>query len=107
MTESRQDPLIAILGAAKRCYVADGIAATGMKEVAARAGVARSTLYRYFPSRDELLIATVKAEMETLNARIRDRLEKYPSPADQIVEGIILAIREIPRRPLLRAVFAS
>ena len=107
MTESRQDPLIAILVAAKRCYVADGIAATGMKEVAARAGVARSTLYRYFPSRDELLIATVKDEMETLNARIRDRLEKYPSPADQIVEGIILAIREIPRRPLLRAVFAS
>ncbi len=96
-----------ILAAARRCYLERGIAATGMKEVADSAGLARSTVYRYFPNRDDLLVATIKIEMEELNGFIRGKLAQYPDPADQLVEGLIVAVREIPRRPLLRAVFAS
>jgi AcrR family transcriptional regulator len=107
MIDNQSDPQSIILAAAKRCYLADGIAATGMKEVAASAGVARSTLYRYFPGRDELLVATIKDEMTDLNERIRKKIAKYQTPADLVVEGLIVAIKEIPRRPLLRAVFAS
>ena len=106
MTEPRPDPVALIIDAARRCYLASGISATGMKEVADSAGVARSTVYRYFPGRDDLLVATIKTEMEQLNARLRKRLARYPEPADQIVEGLIVAIKEVPR-PLLRAVFAS
>jgi AcrR family transcriptional regulator len=107
MTEPRPDPVDIILDAARRCYLERGISATGMQEVADTAGVARSTVYRYFPGRDDLLVATIKGEMEQLNARLRKRLAKYPHPADQVVEGMIVAIKEVPRRPLLRAVFAS
>lgn len=107
MTEPRADPVQLIVDAARRCYLASGIAATGMQEVADRAGVARSTVYRYFPARDDLLVATIKGEMEQLNVVLRRRLAKYPDPADQVVEGIVAAIKEVPRRPLLRAVFAS
>jgi AcrR family transcriptional regulator len=111
MTEPRLDPVATIVetivDAARRCYLARGIAATGMQEVADTAGVARSTVYRYFPGRDDLLVATIKGEMEQLNKRLRKRLAQYPDPADQLVEGMIVAIKEIPRRPLLRAVFAS
>jgi TetR/AcrR family transcriptional regulator len=107
MTEPRPDTGNTIIDAARRCYLARGISATGMKEVADCAGVARSTVYRYFPGRDDLLVATIKGEMEQLNARLRKRLAKYPNPADQVVEGMIVAIKEVPRRPLLRAVFAS
>lgn len=101
------DPVADILDAARRCYLAQGISATGMQDVAESAGVARSTLYRYFPGRDDLLVATIKGEMEQLNARIRKKLVKFPNPADQLVEGMIVAIKQVPRRPLLRAVFAS
>ncbi len=101
------NPVDNILAAARRCYVEQGIGATGMKEVAAAAGVARSTVYRYFPGRDELLIAAVREEMLALNDVIRGRLEAHPAPAEQVVEGLLIAIREIPRRPLLAAVFAS
>jgi TetR/AcrR family transcriptional regulator len=107
MTKPKPDPVTAILDAARRCYLDKGISATGMKEVADRAGVARSTVYRYFPGRDDLLVATIKGEMEMLNTRLRKRLEKYHQPADQMVEGMIVAIKEVPKRPLLRAVFAS
>lgn len=107
MTEPRTDPVDTILAAARRCYLERGISATGMREVADCAGLARSTVYRYFPGRDDLLVATIKGEMEQLNTRLRKRLAKYPHPADQVVEGLIVAIKEVPRRPLLRAVFAS
>jgi len=107
MPESPPDPVAAILAAARRCYLARGLSATGMQEVAETAGMARSTVYRYFPGRDDLLVATIKGEMELLNSRIRKKLAKFPDPADQVVEGMIVAIKEIPRRPLLRAVFAS
>ncbi|MCR9105961.1 MAG: TetR/AcrR family transcriptional regulator [Gammaproteobacteria bacterium] len=96
-----------IIAAAKQCYLSDGISGTGMAEVAATAGVARSTLYRYFAGRDELLIATVQDEMLQLNTFLRRKLDRLPDPADQLVEGLLLAIREIPRRKLLNAVFAS
>ena len=107
MTELKSDQVDIIIDAARRCYLARGISATGMQDVAATAGVARSTVYRYFPGRDDLLVATIKGEMEQLNTRLRKRLAKYPDPADQLVEGLIVAIKEVPRRPLLRAVFAS
>lgn len=107
MTDNKTSPEGVILAAAKRCYLADGISATGMKEVAASAGVARSTLYRYFPGRDDLLVATIKLEMESLNRKILRKLSHFHRPEDIVVEGLIVAIKEVPRQPLLRAVFAS
>lgn len=107
MSKLSPDPEAEILRAAKQCYLSDGIARTGMREVAAAAGVARSTLYRYFPSRDDVLVATIKLEMEQANNRIGKSLGQYTDPADLIVEGLLMAIRDIPQRPLLKAVFAS
>ena len=107
MIDAKSDQVVAILTAARRCYLANGIAATGMKEVAASAELARSTLYRYFSGRDDVLVATIIEEMTELNECIRNRLAKYSDPADQVVEGLVVAIKEIPRRPLLYAVFAS
>jgi TetR/AcrR family transcriptional regulator len=107
MINVKSNPVDTILAAAKRCYLSAGISATGMKEVAAEAGVARSTLYRYFPGRDELLVIIIKGEMLDLNEHIGRKMAKFETPADLVVEGLIVAIKEIPRRPLLRAVFTS
>jgi AcrR family transcriptional regulator len=100
-------PIEKILVAARQCYLEEGISATGMKEVSRAADVARSTLYRYFPSKDAVLVAVIKREMEAANLVISKKLQHYEQPADIVVEGIVLALKEIPKRPLLKAVFAS
>ena len=105
--ESSQDPTPALLNAARHCYIQLGIDKTGMAEVAKTAGVARSTLYRYFPGKDELLVAVISNEVSATNVAMQKKLARYTRPEDIIVEGIILALKEIPKRPLLKAVFAA
>jgi AcrR family transcriptional regulator len=51
----------AILAAALDLLLERGIAATSIEQVARRAGVTRATVYRRFPDRTQLLIATVEA----------------------------------------------
>lgn len=96
-----------ILQAAKHCYLHFGIDKTGMQDIARQASVARSTIYRYYPTADELLLALVSAEMRDVNVQIEKKLARFERPEDTIVEGLLLALRIIPRHPLLSQVFAG
>ncbi|MFI0487420.1 TetR/AcrR family transcriptional regulator [Actinomadura sp. 9N215] len=54
-------------------------AAASMTDIAQAAGVARATLYRYFPSRQALLYALYEAALADLTERLADaRLETVP-----------------------------
>ena len=64
MHETRQEPAEVgssarerILDAAYELFSRRGIQAVGVNEVIERAGVAMATLYRHFPSKDELVLA--------------------------------------------------
>ncbi|MBY6260661.1 TetR/AcrR family transcriptional regulator [Azospirillum sp. 412522] len=50
-----------IVAAAMDVFVERGFAAARLEEVAARAGVSKGTLYLYFPSKDELFKAVIRA----------------------------------------------
>ncbi|MFN3861751.1 MAG: TetR/AcrR family transcriptional regulator [Roseateles sp.] len=52
-----------LLDAALALFVEKGFAATRSEEVAARAGVAKGTLYRYYPSKEELFKAMVRESL--------------------------------------------
>ncbi len=52
-----------LLDAALALFVEKGFAATRSEEIAARAGVAKGTLYRYYPSKDELFKAMVRENL--------------------------------------------
>jgi AcrR family transcriptional regulator len=58
--QSRPDEIIA---AALACFIDKGFNATLLDEVAARAGIAKGTLYRYFESKEELFRAVVRANL--------------------------------------------
>lgn len=98
---------VEIIRAAKKCYLSDGISNTDMREIARVAGVARSTLYRYFTNKDAVLVATIKQEMASANADISKKLIAFDDPADILIEGLLLALKEIPKRPLLKAIYTS
>jgi AcrR family transcriptional regulator len=57
-----------LLDAALELFVEKGFAATRSEEVAARAGVAKGTLYLYYPSKEDLLKAVVRENLSALIA---------------------------------------
>jgi AcrR family transcriptional regulator len=57
-----------VLGVARDLFYWNGIRATGIDTVARRAGVAPTTLYRLFPSKDDLVGAYVEADAEGYRA---------------------------------------
>lgn len=73
-----------ILEAATRVFARVGFAATDVQEIAAAAGVGKGTVYRYFPSKEELFLATVDLGMQRLTAAVDRAAEKVAEPVSRI-----------------------
>lgn len=58
-----------ITDAARTLFLAQGFARTSMDAITAEAGVSKQTLYAYFASKDELLIAVVGEALQTLGSQ--------------------------------------
>ena len=56
----------AILAAAAELFDAEGPMGTGLNAIAAKAGFTKSNVYRYFESREEVLLSLFLAELESL-----------------------------------------
>jgi AcrR family transcriptional regulator len=55
-----------------------------LSAVAARAGVSRPTLYRWFPTRDDLLEAVAAAEQQDFYAGMRTVIDAHRTPARRL-----------------------
>src|SRR5690606_29916933 len=53
-----------ILNTARELFYRDGIHAVGADTVVAQSGVAKTSLYRWFPSKDALIVAVLQKEAE-------------------------------------------
>ena len=80
-----------LLDAALTLFVDKGFAATRAEEVAALAGVSKGTLYRYYPSKDELFKAVVR---NCLSARIAEGAEMVAQHAGSASELLSLVMGE-------------
>lgn len=65
-----------LIQTAERLFYRDGYRATGIDRVIAEAGVARMTLYRHFPSKDDLVCATLQRRSEAYLGAIDRALGK-------------------------------
>jgi TetR/AcrR family transcriptional regulator, cholesterol catabolism regulator len=90
-----------ILQAAAALASRGGVEAMQMRTVAERAGVALGTLYRYFPSKMDLVVAVVNEEMDTLEASLDRRPPSSGAPAGRAVEVLMRATRGLMREPEL------
>ncbi|MGH3319578.1 MAG: TetR family transcriptional regulator [Streptosporangiaceae bacterium] len=76
-----------------------GIDAMQMRAVAERAGVALGTLYRYFPSKMDLLVAIISEELNLLEASIEHRPPTASAPSARAVDVLMRATRSLMRDP--------
>jgi TetR/AcrR family transcriptional regulator len=65
-----------ILAAAAELFDAEGQQGTGLNAIAARAGFTKSNVYRYFESREEVLISLFLREFEAFVPALEARFEK-------------------------------
>jgi AcrR family transcriptional regulator len=78
-----------------------GFDAVQMREVAEQSNVALGTLYRYFPSKIHLLVATMQDQLDHLHDALRKRPPASASPGDRVAETLMRAFRALQREPHL------
>lgn len=76
-----------ILTTAYRLFTRRGIRAVGTDEVIARSGVAKATLYRHFPSKNDLVLAVLqrREELWTLGLVERQSGLRGDTPEEQLL----------------------
>ncbi|RIK98672.1 MAG: TetR/AcrR family transcriptional regulator [Proteobacteria bacterium] len=65
-----------ILRAAERLFYLNGVRATGIDRIIAEAGVTKVTVYRHFPSKDDLIAVYLDRRHETWIAWFKEALAK-------------------------------
>ncbi|WP_237442786.1 TetR/AcrR family transcriptional regulator [Sinobacterium norvegicum] len=95
------------MSAALSCYEQQGILSTTMDDIATSAGVGRATLYRHFSNRDEVLTQVVIKDLEELQQLLQTRIKKQPNAQEYFVEGVLLILRETPKRAMSVILFGE
>lgn len=91
----------AILDAALVEFDRHGIRKVSLDDVARRAGVSRTTIYRRFANRDELIAAVMERENARLFADIADELKDARPQSNYYVEAFTSAILRSRRHRVL------
>jgi AcrR family transcriptional regulator len=98
----------AILAAACEVAAEGGMAAVQIAPVAERAGIATGTVYRYFPSKTELVAALVAALSEREMVALEGAAKAAPGPLSALAAAIAtFAARALERRRLAFALMAE
>src|SRR3984885_13634720 len=82
-----------ILEVAKREFTRVGANAS-LEEIAKKAGVGPGTLYRHFPTREDLLVAVYRSEMEKLAAAERTLADSM-SPVEALRAWLLLFVDSV------------
>lgn len=101
MSRSQTQRRKRIVQTAAALAVRGGVEAMQMRSVAERAGVALGTLYRYFPSKMDLVVAVVTEELDLLEGGIVRRPPTADTPAGRAVDVLLRATRGLMREPEL------
>jgi len=88
-----------ILEVAKEVFTRDGAAAS-LDDIARRSGVGNATLYRHFPTRDDLIEAVYRSEVEKLAAAERRFATTMP-PLEALRAWMLLFIDHIAGKMLI------
>jgi AcrR family transcriptional regulator len=88
-----------ILKVAKQAFTRSG-ANTSLDDIAKEAGVGPGTLYRHFPTREELLQAVYRSEMEKL-AAAEQRFAQTMAPLEALRAWLLLFVDAIETKQII------
>lgn len=73
-----------ILTAAGELFSNQGYGRTDMRDIAKAVGLARNSLYRYYPNKDHILLAFIRREMDPYMERIEALRTRFPDPRERV-----------------------
>jgi len=82
IAEHVEQQTTAILDAAARLFAERGVSGTDLRDIAEAVGLARSSLYRYFPDKDHILLMWFERELEPVITHSRE-LAEANAPVDE------------------------
>ena len=71
--------------AARQLFSRQGFTATDMGQIASAMGLARNSLYRYYASKDHILLACISEDMEPHLQQLESLADDYPNPSMRIM----------------------
>ena len=74
-----------VIQAASRLFYADGIRAVSVDRIAAEANVSKMTLYRHFPTKDDLVVAVLERRDEPARAMLTAAARSGETPTDRLL----------------------
>lgn len=106
LTERQRERRRRILHATAQLACRGGFEAVQMREVAESSQVALGTLYRYFPSKVHLLVATMHDQLERLHGTLRKSPPTGETAADRVAQTLMRAFGALQREPRLAEAMA-
>jgi AcrR family transcriptional regulator len=95
-----------LIDAAEAIMRRKGITAVRLDSVASDVGLHRSSVYRYFNTKEELITAVVVKATLRLGAAITDRIGRDASPDRLLVDGVVDALRAMRADELFQSLNA-
>lgn len=96
-----------ILDAAEECFSKFGPTKTSIEDVARQAKVSRSTVYRYFEGRSELLAAAYMRENAAIFDRVKILMAEQGTFAERVVRVTVRAINALRSGRFFPTLFSS
>lgn len=88
-----------IVDATVKCFNRFGIEKTSMEDIAEAANLSRPTIYRYFPSRNHLVVEVLVREVRDHTRRVVPVIKQHKYPPRALIEGILFDIASARQHP--------
>jgi len=75
-------------------FAEKGYAGARLSDVAARAGIVKGTIYRYFENKEALFQAAVMSRVISALDNVEELVEGYPGPTDELLKQVLAVIYE-------------
>lgn len=98
-TELQERRRSQILEAATLVFAERSFADADVQEIADKIGVGKGTIYRYFPSKEELFLAAVDHGMRNLKSAVDSAADSSKPPLKRVAAGVLAYLKFFDEHP--------